>query len=121
MGESRRTAETDPDAVFDLLGDEYVRDILAATSREPLSAKELSQRCDMSVSTVYRRAEALMDEGLLAERTHIDRDGHHHSEYEATVDHLDVDIEDGALTVELERSEDAVDRFTRVWEDIRRE
>jgi predicted transcriptional regulator len=118
---SGRPDETDPDEVFELLGDEYVRDILAATSREPLSAKELSDRCDMSVSTVYRRAEALIEQGLLAERTHIDSDGHHRSEYEAAVDHLDVDLSDGALVVELQRSEDAVDRFTRVWEDIRRD
>lgn len=116
-----RPPETDPEEVFELLGDEYVRDILTATSVEPLSAKQLSDRCDMSVSTVYRRAEALIEEGLLVERTHIDQDGHHHSEYEAAVDHLDVDLAADGFSVALRRKEDAVDRFTRVWEDIRRD
>lgn len=107
--------------MFELLGDEYVRDILTATSREPLSAKELSDRCDMSVSTVYRRADALIEQGLLAERTHVDRDGHHHSEYEAAIEHVDIDLEDGSFSVAVRETADAVDRFTRVWEGIRRE
>lgn len=116
-----RYHEADPDELFDALGDEYVRKILAETSREPLSAKQLSDRCEMSVSTVYRRADAMTELGLLEERTHVDVDGHHHSEYAPAVDHLDVDIDDGALHVEVSPREDAADRLTRVWEEIRRD
>ncbi|WP_255197343.1 ArsR/SmtB family transcription factor [Halorarius litoreus] len=121
MRATGRPTETNPDEVFDLLGDEYVRDILVATSREALSAKELSDRCGMSVSTVYRRAETLTSHGLLVERTHIDRDGHHHSEFEAAIDHLDVDLDADGFNIALRQKEDVVDRFTRVWEGIRRD
>lgn len=108
-----------PDAVFDLLGDEYVRDILAAVSREPMTASQVSERCDMSVSTVYRRAETLEDRGLLVERTQLDPEGHHRTVYEAAFDGIDVDLADGEFSVAISPREDAVDRFTRVWEHIR--
>ncbi|MFC7097638.1 ArsR/SmtB family transcription factor [Halobaculum marinum] len=108
------------DDVLDLLGDEYARAILAAVTTDAMSASELGSHCGMSVSTVYRRAESLVERDLLAERVRIDADGHHESVYEPTVEALRVEIQDGSFDVDVEQpSEDAVDRFTRVWEDIR--
>ncbi len=43
----------------------------------PMTATELSNDCEMSLSTVYRRLDALEDCGLVAARTHIADDGHH--------------------------------------------
>jgi DNA-binding Lrp family transcriptional regulator len=37
----------------------------STTSREPTSATEIADRCDASVSTVYRRAERLQEVGLV--------------------------------------------------------
>ncbi|WP_277554176.1 helix-turn-helix domain-containing protein [Halobaculum limi] len=108
------------DGVLDLLGDEYARSILAAVSTDAMSAAELGEHCDMSVSTVYRRAEALVERDLLVERVRIDPDGHHESVFEPAVERLAVEVRDGSLDVDIEQpNEDAVDRFTRVWEDIR--
>lgn len=112
MSEDREASE-----VFRLLADEYARDILIATSAESMSAKELADRCDASLSTIYRRAEALEAAGLLAERTALDGDGYHYTTYEATVGRLAVTFENG--TMDLQITEDAADRFTRVWEGIR--
>jgi hypothetical protein len=61
-----------PPEVFATLDDEYARDILVATKTERLSAKELSETCDMSRPTVSRRVNALVEQGLLDEYTHVD-------------------------------------------------
>jgi len=107
------------DAVLELLGEERVREILVATSREPMSAKALSDECEVAPSTIYRRVEAMLAQDLLVERTQIESDGSHHSVYEANVDHLDVEITDGALDVKMHVREDAAQRFSRIWSDIR--
>ena len=107
------------DDLLELLGQERVRQILAATSREPMSAKALSSECEVARSTIYRRVEDMLDSDLLVERTRIESDGSHHSVYEANVDHLDVDIEDGAIDVRVHVREDAAQRFSRIWSDIR--
>lgn len=107
------------DELLDLLGEQRVRQILAATSREPLSAKELSEECDVALSTIYRRVEDMVDHDLLVERTQIEADGSHHSVYEANVDHLDIDIEDGIIDIKMHVLEDAAQRFSRIWNTIR--
>lgn len=106
--------------IFALLHDDYARAILLATSTRPMSASTLSEECDFSVTTVYRRVDRLVDCGLLRERTQVADDGHHYSVYEARVDHLDVDVDDGELSVSMETTtaEDPADRFTEMWEGI---
>ncbi|MFC6974487.1 helix-turn-helix domain-containing protein [Halomicroarcula sp. GCM10025709] len=106
--------------VLALLDDPYARDILTATSEQPMSAKTLSERCDASLPTVYRRAERLVESGLLEERTEIAEDGHHYSVYEARLRRLAVELEDGTLSVELEEKQeiDVADRFTEMWDGI---
>ncbi|MDL5363278.1 winged helix-turn-helix domain-containing protein [Halalkalicoccus sp. NIPERK01] len=42
-----------------------------------MSAPELSEACNASVSTIYRRIERLQEYDLLDERLQLDRDGHH--------------------------------------------
>lgn len=112
-------AQDRSEELLDLLGEERVREILAATSREPLSASDLSEVCDVAPSTIYRRVETMIETDLLIERTRIEPDGSHHSVYEANVDHLDVDIDDGAIAVKVHLREDAAQRFSRIWRDIR--
>ncbi|MFQ3319022.1 MAG: putative transcriptional regulator [Natronomonas sp.] len=107
------------DELLELLGEERVRQIIAATSREPLSAKELSDECDVALSTIYRRVEDMIAHDLLVERTQIQSDGSHHSLYEANVDHLNIEVNDGAIEVRMQVREDAAERFSRIWSDIR--
>lgn len=106
--------------VFALLDDEYARTILTATSIQPMSAKTLSEECDASLPTVYRRAERLVACNLLEEGTQLADDGHHYSVYEARLDQLTVKLEEGELRVTIEErpTEDMADRFTNMWENI---
>ncbi|WP_436900527.1 ArsR/SmtB family transcription factor [Halovenus halobia] len=107
------------DELLELLGQERVRQILSAASREPRSAKELSEECDVALSTIYRQVEDMVESELLVERTQLESDGSHHSVYEANIDHLDVDIEDGTIDVSVHVREDPAQRFSRIWSDIR--
>ncbi|WP_129116542.1 winged helix-turn-helix domain-containing protein [Halegenticoccus tardaugens] len=109
----------DPADVFRLLDDEYARSILVETHGEPLSAKALSEACDASLPTIYRRVDDLKRLDLLVEHTQLDPSGNHYTLYESTVEHIDIDITNGEIDVTLTHHEDAADRFTRVWEDIR--
>lgn len=105
--------------LLDLLGEERFRQILSATSREPLSAKELSEECDVALSTIYRRVEDMVANDLLVERTQIEADGSHHSVYEVNIDRLEVDVEAGTIDVTMHVREDAAQRFSRIWSEIR--
>jgi len=113
-------SEEDPaEELFALLDDAYARAILTQTSVEPMSAKTLSDEIDASLPTIYRRAERLIDVGLLTERTQIGDGGHHYSVFEARLDHLCVDLDDGELSVSVETTpEDPADRFTNLWEGL---
>lgn len=113
------STDNSSDELLELLGEELVRQILAATSQRPLSAKELSEECDVALSTIYRRVEDMGGHDLLVERTQLETDGSHHSVYEANVDHLAVDIDDGTIDVRVHVREDASQRFSRIWNDIR--
>ena len=121
MTEAGDAGEGDVESVlFDLLADEYARAILIATSREPMSARTLSERYEMSLPTVYRRVERLQEFDLLTEQTEIDTSGgHHRSLYEANLEHIDIDLEDGDLGIRIRLREDATDRFTRMWREMR--
>lgn len=105
--------------LFALLDDDYARAILTATSIQPMSANTLSEEIDASLPTVYRRVERLVECDLVTERTKVDDDGYHHSVYEAKLDRLTVDLDDGELHVDVEQTEsDIADRFTDMWEGI---
>ena len=111
--------ESTLETVVGLLDDDHARAILTATSDEALSAKELSERCDISQATVYRRVDRLTDAGLLAERTRPRADGHHDTVYVAKLDELTIRLRDGRLEFELDRvGEDIADRLTRLWEEF---
>ena len=113
--------DTDLATIDDLLDDEHVRTILAATSAEPLSAAELGERCGVSESTIYRRVDRLTDAGLVAERTRPRSDGHHETVYVATLARFEVTVEDGTVeyTVERERERtDVADELARMWGEL---
>lgn len=115
--------DLDLETVAGLLHDESARTILTATSVEPMSANELSERCDVSPPTVYRWTERLQAAGLIAERTRPRSDGHHDAVYVATFEELSVRLEDGSMDVEIDFTDgddgvDVADRLTEMWEDL---
>ncbi|WP_254525336.1 winged helix-turn-helix domain-containing protein [Natrinema caseinilyticum] len=111
--------EVDVETIGDLLSDPTVRTILTQTSQEPMTANTLSDHCDASKPTVYRRLDDLRECGLLVERTRPDPDrGHHRTVYATNLKRITVELEDEGLALRLDRHEDIADRFTRLIEGI---
>jgi DNA-binding transcriptional ArsR family regulator len=89
-----RTAidEDADEALLDAFDDAYCRAILDATSERALSAKEISEACELPLSTTYRKLKQLTDADLLDERTRICRTGKHASEYRRVVEDVVVTL-----------------------------
>ncbi|APX98453.1 ArsR/SmtB family transcription factor [Natronorubrum daqingense] len=112
--------DTDLSTVLAVLDDEYARKILTHTSIEPMSASTLSERCDASLPTIYRRLDRLEECQLVSEETELAPDGNHYSVYSANLEHLELTLEDGSFELEITyREEDVADKFTRLWEGMR--
>lgn len=86
---------------LNVLGDSCARTILIATSEGPRTAKELTERTDCSSATVYRRINNLLESDLLAECIRFEENGSHTTAYEATVDHVHVEIGPEGIEVSL--------------------
>jgi DNA-binding transcriptional ArsR family regulator len=105
--------------VLKLLNDEHVRTILAATSAEPRSARELAECCGISASNIYRRLGELQELNLLSEQTRPRPDGNHESTYTAELSALELRFEDGDMTWSLTRKRsDIADELTRMWQNF---
>jgi DNA-binding transcriptional ArsR family regulator len=127
--------EEDPpsvDDVLDALADDAARRIVAALT-EPKTASDLSEECDIPLSTTYRKLEKLTDASLLRESTDIRRDGQHTTRYSVAFDAVTVsidgesDADDEAddrreLTVEFSRPDRTRDeRLADLWSELREE
>jgi predicted transcriptional regulator len=104
--------------VLDTIGDQHARTVLAAISREPRSAKELAESCDLSLPTIYRRLELLQDHNLVTEQTAVAEDGNHYKVYECNFDSTVIRLEDDEYDVRIYRKENLPDRFTQLWDDL---
>ncbi|QLG48381.1 helix-turn-helix domain-containing protein [Natrinema halophilum] len=111
----------DSPEIFQTLADEYARKILVAADNGPKTAKTLSEECDASLTTIYRRVSTLQEHGLIEERHTVDSDGSHRSEFETTLEGLYVDLTDGQFTLSLETRDELADNFTTLWNDLRGE
>ena len=92
----------DTEAVLAALEDPDCRALLEAAAAEPLTAGELTDRCEIPRSTTYRKLERLTEAGLLEERVRISTDGKHASEYRLTFDDVTVSLSEAdGITVGL--------------------
>lgn len=110
--------ESEAAAVATVVADDTARRILIETRTRPMSVDELSDRCDVSPSTIYRRVEDLAAHDLVEERRRPDQDGHHYTVYAARVDRLVFEATDDGFELEVTRREAAADRFTRLIEGM---
>lgn len=94
------------DQLVSALNDTKSRRILSETAQEALSADEISGRCDIPLSTVYRKLEQLVDAGMLVERVRLSSHPDYTREYLLDVTAINVDIggESGVSLVVSRRS-----------------
>jgi predicted transcriptional regulator len=93
------------DAILNTIGDRRAREVLAAISHEPKSAKELAAECDLSLPTVYRRLETLDREALVTAHTLVADDGNHYKVYESNFESTVISLEDDEYRVRVYREE----------------
>jgi DNA-binding transcriptional ArsR family regulator len=124
---SREPEPPSVDEVLDALADDAARQIVAALT-EPKTASELSEECDIPLSTTYRKLEKLTDASLLSESTDIRRDGQHTTRYSVSFDAVTVSVDgDGdadrrEFDVEFSRPERTRDeRLADLWSELREE
>jgi DNA-binding transcriptional ArsR family regulator len=117
------------DEVLDALADDAARRIVAALT-EPMTASELSEECDIPLSTTYRKLEKLTDASLLSESTDIRRDGQHTTRYSVSFDAVTVSVDGESegdegrreFDVEFSRPERTRDeRLADLWSELREE
>lgn len=106
-------------AIASLLEDEYARSILRHTSEQSLSANDLMDRCDTSKATTYRRIDRLQEHDLIETYQEYDPEGHHYEVYAAALDELNVRLDDGEFTVEIDRTSDPADRMTELFNELK--
>lgn len=92
---SGRAPVSDPEGVLATPDDDDCRAILDATSDETLSASELSEACEVPLSTTYRKLDVLTDAGLLDERVRVRSSGRHEREYVRRVEDVLVSVARG--------------------------
>lgn len=106
--------------ILNTIGDEHARRILATLSNGPHSAKELGEKCDLSLPTVYRRIELLEEHDLVRERTIVAEDGNHYRTFECNFNSTVISLSNEEFDVKIYRSENLPDRFNELWDDLSR-
>ncbi|QLG51021.1 winged helix-turn-helix domain-containing protein [Natrinema halophilum] len=97
----QHTEQVDPQAVLTALDDAACRSILEATNEESLTATELSERCDIPMSTAYRKVELLTEADLVEEQVRINTSGKHATEYHKSFDDVLVSVTGGEIEIEM--------------------
>jgi DNA-binding transcriptional ArsR family regulator len=105
--------------LFQVFADEYSRSILLAADEEPRTAKDLSELCDVSLTTVYRRLSTLQEHDLVTVHSTIGSGGEHKQLFETTIEAFHVEISEGDLELSVETRNELADNFTTLWETLR--
>jgi DNA-binding transcriptional ArsR family regulator len=110
------------DEVLSALDDADCRAIIRALD-EPLSAGEVSDRCDIPSSTAYRKLDLLTEAELLTEATEVRPDGHHTTLYDVDFEQVVIGIEeDRTLEVGIDRpARSADEQLANMWREVRKE
>jgi DNA-binding transcriptional ArsR family regulator len=111
-------ADATVEEILDTIGDEHARTVLAEVSRKPGSAKDLTERLELSRPTVYRRLETLVEHDLVTEQTLVADDGNHYSEYRCNFNSTVISLEDDSYDVRIFREENLPDRFSKLWDEL---
>jgi|AntDeeMetagen192_2_1112575.scaffolds.fasta_scaffold01762_6 DNA-binding transcriptional ArsR family regulator len=127
--------EEDPpsvDDVLDALADADARRIVSALS-EPKTASDISEECDIPLSTTYRKLELLTEASLLSESTDIRRDGQHTTRYSVSFETVTISLDgennegndeenDREFEIEFTRPDRTRDeRLADLWSELREE
>jgi DNA-binding transcriptional ArsR family regulator len=112
----------DLQAVLDALDDPKCR-VIVQNLDEPMTAEEISETCDVPLSTTYRKLDLLTEASLLREGMQIRPDGQHASQYETDFEEVIVKLsEERDFEVGISRVPRSADeRLRDMWSEVRKE
>ncbi len=107
--------------VFDALSDDACRTIVEALD-EPMTTNQISEVCDMPLSTTYKKIDKLDDATLVEESVQLREDGKHTNTYVVDFDEVCAELtEEHRIAVEVSKQETKGERLERMWEEVREE
>lgn len=107
--------------VLDALDDPECRTIIEQM-QEPMTAKELSDRCDIPLSTTYRKLDLLDDASLVEEQTELRASGRHTARYTLDFDAVHVALDEArSLDVTVDHPERTPDQqLSKIWAEVQK-
>lgn len=104
-GPARGVSDDEPPSVdsgevLTMLGDEYAREILKTISADPLPAREIAERLELSRATVYRRLNRLESAGVVEASVSYHPEGHHRKRFTVDLDRLVLSIDTDRIDVD---------------------
>jgi predicted transcriptional regulator len=114
MGDEEQTVE----GILDALGDAEARRILSTINPEALSVKEIGERLDLSLPTVYRRLDMLESCDLVAARTLVAENGNHYKVFECNFQSTVISLEGEEFKTEVYHREGFPERFSSLWDEF---
>jgi DNA-binding transcriptional ArsR family regulator len=108
--------------ILDALDDPDCRTIIKHLE-EPMTAKELSDACDIPLSTMYRKLNLLSDASLLEERIEIRTAGKHITRYFVAFDEVRIALaDDSSFDVAIKRRvQTPEERLSEMWSEVRKQ
>lgn len=121
-GSRDRESRPPVDVVLEAVEDPDCRAILR-TLEAPMTAKELSERCDIPLSTTYRKLTRLTEATLLEELTEVRPEGHHRSRFRPDFTEIVLKLsDDRELEVTVVRPTRPPDeRLELLWTEVQQE
>jgi len=89
------------DEILEILADQYCRDIIEITMKEPKSAIEIAEYSEIPLSTVYRRLQTLHDRKLLAISGMISEEGKKLFLYKSKIKSICVNYDESQVQIEM--------------------
>lgn len=96
--------EWTPRNIHEVIADHRSLQILMAVNQKARSAQDLTNHCEGSLSSIYRRIDVLSDYNLLAENIQIDQEGHHYSVYETRFHDINISLDEGRVITEIQHN-----------------
>lgn len=106
-------------SLLELLGNKNVRALLEAANEAPRSVTDLSEECDIGLTTTYRHVQRLNEHGLMSASSQLDEQGNHYQVYKTRFKAGFIYLEDKDICEDLCYSDDDADRLIWVWKQLR--
>lgn len=111
-----------PETFLETLADPRSRAIIAAVAQDRRSVSEISEYCDLPLSTSYRKVDTLVENDILEDTLRINSAGRHEQEYTLSKESVSAvfRVDDAVdIRVSYDASDVSEDRMLRMTVPVR--